>query len=263
MSFKYLLFFIFSSTFIFTNCSKPAGCIDKRALNYDPTIQVANASCTYPSLSLQFDFKVDSLPFEINRIYQIDGRATAFKIMQLYLSKIQLTRTDQSIANYDSLYPLLKKENNKVPLGEVYVESYERLQFKVGIPAVVNNQIAHYLYNPQHPLRLQTTDTMHFNTNDGYIFMRIEGKVDRNGDGIPNENESFDFRIGSNQLLQSVNLSLQKDIQLAQETIPVVIDVAQLIQNVDLQTEQHSHTFDNLPLASKIANNIANAFYIP
>ena len=242
-----------------SSCSKPAGCVDSRAVNHDPSITVANNTCVYPSIHLSFSLLVGNEPFEINRIYNIAGYNTAFKQFQCYLSGIELQRPDLSVANFDTLYPLLKENSSTFNLGEVYVETFERLRFNVGVDPLANANIAAYLYNPLHPLRLQSPDTMHWNTTDGYIFLKMVGKVDRNGDGIPNENEGFDLQIGSNQLLRSIDLAINKDVTEELESIDLELDVEWLLNNVDLQTEHYTHTLDSLALATKIANNIVGA----
>lgn len=257
---KYILIGSLGLMLLFINsCSKPAGCVDDKAINYDPTITVANSSCIYPSIQIQVDLKMGSLPFEINRIYNIGGHNTAFKVFQCYLSDIQLIREDQSYMNYDSLFPLLKEGNTTIPLGEGYVETFERLTFNVGVPPAENFQIGNYLNDPNHPLKIQLPDTMHWSLTDGYIFLKMVGKVDRNGDGIPNENEAFNMQIGTNDLLRSIDLTINKSIEKELETILLELDVEKLLLNVDLQTEQATRTTHNLPLATKIADNIIGA----
>lgn len=260
-----LLFALFL-LFLITNlqsCSEQVGCIDSKALNYDAAAQVASNNCSYPTLAIEFNFKLGNLPFEINRIYSINGYNTAFKEFQFYVSGVQLTRTDQTKVDFETLYPLVNTANPSFSLGEVYLESYERIAFNIGVDSSANASIATYLNNPNHPLYLQSPDTMHFNLNEGYIFLKMLGKVDRNGDGIPNENESFDFRIGSNALLKSVDLLINKTIYQAEESIQLEVDLEALLDSVDLQTERKTWTSDNLPLANKIASNIPKAIQIP
>jgi hypothetical protein len=260
------LLLIFCSIFFIINlqsCSKPVGCIDARAVNYDPAAEVANNDCRYPSLAVQFNFKLGNQAFEINRIYTINGYNTAFKEFQFYVSGVQLTRSDQSRVDFEALYPLINTANSSFSLGDAYLETYEQITFNVGIDATANTLISTYLNNTNHPLHLQSPDTMHFNINQGYIFLKMVGKVDRNGDGVPNENEAFDFRIGSDSLLQPIDLLINKTLSQAEESILLEIDIEALLNNVDLQTEQKTHTFDNLPLANKIANNIPTAITVP
>ena len=261
---KFLLILCFFSFVInLQSCSEQVGCIDSRALNYDPAAETASNDCLYPSLSVEFDFKLGNQTFEINRIYNINGYNTAFKEFQFYISGVQLTKSDQTILDFENLYPLMKTTKPSFSLGEAYLETYERIKFNIGVDSIANTFIADYLNNPNHPLQQQVPDTMHFNLNEGYIFLKMVGKVDRNGDGIPNENEAFDFRIGSNALLQTIDLLINKTLSQADEVIQLEIDVEALLNNVDLQTERKTWTSDNFLLASKIADNIPNAIQIP
>jgi hypothetical protein len=260
---KLLLIFC-SISFIISlqSCSEQVGCIDARAINYDSAAETASNDCRYPTLAVEFDFKLGNQPFEINRIYNINGYNTAFKEFQFYVSGVQLTRPDQTTVDFEMLYPLMSTANANFSLGDAYLETYERIQFNIGVDSTANTFISSHLNNPNHPLHVQTPDTMHFNLNEGYIFLKMVGKVDRNGDGIPNENEAFDFRIGSDSLLQSIDLLINKTLSQAEEVIQLEIDIEALLNNVDLQTEQKTWTFDNLPLATKIANNIPNAIQV-
>lgn len=260
-----LLFILSLVSFLISlqSCAEQVGCIDSRALNYDPTAETASNDCRYPSLAVEFDFKLGNQPFEINRIYNINGHNTAFKEFQFYVSGVQLIRPDQTTIDFETLYPLLKTGSPSFSLGKTYLETFERIKFNIGVDSTANTFIVDYLNNPNHPLQLQTPDTMHFNANEGYVFLKMVGKVDRNGDGIPNENETFDFRIGSNALLQSIDLAINKTLSQAEEVIQVEIDIEALLDNVDLQTEQKTWTSDNFPLANKIANNIPNAIQVP
>jgi hypothetical protein len=260
-----LLLILSSILFVISlqSCSEQVGCIDPRAINYAPAAEVASNDCSYPTLAVEFDFKLGNQPFEINRIYNINGYNTAFKEFQFYISEVQLTRSDQTTVDFEALYPLIKIASPSFSLGDAYLETYERIQFNVGVPSATNSLIATYLNDSNHPLHVQAPDTMHFNVNEGYIFLKMVGKVDRNGDGIPNENEAFDFRIGSNPLLQTIDLPINKTLSQAAECILIEIDIEALLNNVDLQTEQQTWTSDNLPLASKIANNIPVAIQIP
>ncbi|MCH2021838.1 MAG: hypothetical protein MK207_05100 [Saprospiraceae bacterium] len=241
-------------------CTKPAGCVDSKAINYDPSLTVANSSCIYPELILRINLIMGTLPFEINRIYNLGGYNTAFKVFQCYLSQIQFLSKNQIILSLDDYYPLLKEGNIDFNLGQVNVDHYENINFNIGIDPITNSNILNYLYDANHDLSLQSPDTMHWNSTDGYIFLKMVGKVDRNGDGIPNENESFDFQIGTNQLLRSIDLIINKHVNAESDTIELEFDIEKLFVNVDLQTEHGTKTIDNLPLASKIADNLMNAF---
>ena len=89
------------------------------------------------------------------------------------------------------------------------------------------------------------------------------GKIDRNADGIPNENESFDLRIGTNSLLRSVQFNLDKAIKGPSDTLRVQLNIANLLQGIDLPQESYTNSNQNIGLATRLADNIAAAFSIP
>jgi hypothetical protein len=260
-----LLLILSSISFLVSlqSCSEQVGCIDSRAINYDPAAETASNDCRYPSLAVEFDFKLGNQPFEINRIYNINGYNTAFKEFHFYVSKVQLTRSDQTTVDFETLYPLMSGANTSFSLGDAYLETYERITFNIGVDSIANRLISNYINDSNHPLQAQSPDTMHFNLNEGYIFLKMVGKVDRNGDGIPNENEAFDFRIGSNSLLQAIDLPLNKTLSQATEVIQLEMDIEVLLNNIDLQIEEKTWTSDNFILAAKIANNIPGSILIP
>ena len=262
MKHRQVLFFC-CTVLIFARCTRPVGCIDQSAYNYDPDAAVANASCRYPSLYLSFELLVDSLPFEINRIYSINGSATAFKQFQFYVSSINIKKESGDSLYLPALYPLIKAGQQQFFLSEIGLSSVQKLQFDIGIDAVNNNQITNFLMNAAHPLFIQVPDTMHFNFNDGYIFLKMLGKIDRNADGIPNENESFDLRIGTNSLLRSVQFNLDKAIKGPSDTLRVQLNIANLLQGIDLPQESYANSNQNIALATRLADNIAAAFSIP
>ncbi len=245
------------------HCSKPVGCTDKTAYNYDVNAAVANASCRYPSLFLSFDLVVDSLRFEINRIYTVGGLATAFKQFQFYASSFCVQKQSGDSLYFPSKYPLIKERQQYVFFAETGLDSLLNITFDVGLPPAINNQIGTFLNNPEHPLSLQVPDTMHLNYDDGYIFLKMQGKVDRNGDGIPNEHESFDLRIGTNALLRTIRLNLKTKVQGPKDTIHIRLDIAKLLQGLDLSSEAFTQSTDNIELATKIANNMEAAFSAP
>lgn len=259
---KRFFFYTLCAILSLQSCAERVGCIDPKAVNYDSNAQLASNDCVYPTLAIEFDFKMGNLPFEINRIYTINGHKTAFKELQFYISQIKLVRSDQTSIEVNNLYPLVKKTNTHIPIGTAFLETYEQLQFNVGVDPAANALITNYLTDASHPLALQSPDTMHLSLNEGYIFLKMVGKVDRNGDGIPNENESFDFRIGSNTLLQSIDLPIQKTLTESAEAIALEIDVAMLLDSVNLQIEKKTHTSDNFALAQKIAHNIPQAITV-
>lgn len=101
---------------------------------------------------------------------------------------------------------------------------------------------------------------MHFSISEGYIFLKLQGNVDRNADGFPNENEYFDYRIGTNSLLKSFSFNKQLIIDEATEIIEIDVDVLRLLENIDMQQYKDINQNSNFSQAILIADNILNAF---
>ncbi|MCP4440903.1 MAG: hypothetical protein GY810_18430 [Aureispira sp.] len=252
---------LFSITLFVSSCAKKTGCKDPLALNFDPEVEVANGTCTYPTLSLDISYKMGNLPFEINRIYTVDSSIIAFRTLQFYLSEFSLSKADNSLHTFEDSYIL----GNGLPsfkdsLGEIFVEDYSEFSCLLGVDEATNNQLNANLSSKSssHPLGVKSP-AMHWTNPAEYIFLQIKGKVDVNGDGIPSDNEDFVYEIGTNALLQSLSFPINKTFRDAQNTIALEIDVEQLVKGVDIKSERFTHSTDDFALASKIANNIVDA----
>jgi len=257
---KRLFLCLLSYSLLLVSCQEEVGCRSDTALNYSPQATVSNGTCLYPSLSLTVNLQWGSLPFEINRIYNLNGDNMAVKVMQCYFSNFDFVFNNPMDTTSSALnFHLLNKSATTIDLGKVPNNHLQALQFNVGVDSIANANIATYLNDMNHPLHVQSPDTMHWNTTDGYIFLKLTGKVDRNGDGIPNENESFEFEIGTNALLQPIELVLNQNFDKEQENISINFDVQRLFDNIDLQSEQSTHSTDSFALAQKIAQNIPQA----
>lgn len=246
----YFYFVFFCLTIILSSCSKNRGCKDPNAINYSAEAEAPNNSCIYPLVNLSVNLSWGSEPFEVNRIYNLQGYSTAVKNFQCFLSDFEITNANQEAQKITPNFHLLSAINPKTAPTEITASDIQRIDFLVGLNTNLN-QRAVSLVNSNPP--------MYWNTTDGHIFLKIQGKVDRNGDGIPNENESFNFEIGTADLLQSITLYPNKKLTKREETIYINFDVKKLFDNIDLQTEQSTQTTDDLPLATKMANNIQQA----
>ncbi len=252
---------ICASLFIFSCNKKEEGCKNPNAINFSPTAEVSIANCQFASLSIPIELTWGSLPFEVNRIYNLNGRNTAVKVFRAYWSNFRLSKSGNTSISTNLKYYLLDANNLNIDFGTIETNQIDSLSFGLGIDSLANANSSNFLTDNTHPLQAQAPDTMHWN-NGGYIFLKISGKVDRNGDGIPNENESFSFEIGTDALYQTLSLPTAKILTSIDEVIPIQIDILSLFDNVDLQTEQSTNSVDNPSLAQKIATNWANAIQI-
>jgi hypothetical protein len=98
---------------------------------------------------------------------------------------------------------------------------------------------------------------MHWNWNSGYRFLRIDGKVDTDGDGTMDE--TMAFHLGTNNMLQNVSLTAHKDVEKGSNMLHMEFDLAKLFEGVDLSTDFSTHTMNNPELAAAVRDNIPAA----
>lgn len=98
------------------------------------------------------------------------------------------------------------------------------------------------------PLNITNADDMHWSWNPGYIFVKVEAKVDTIPDGIALFDHNVVFHIGTDVNLQSLSLTdlnwSAVDGQLS--CLALKLDMQLFLQNngqnIDLKTEYTSHS---------------------
>lgn len=189
-----------------------------------------------------------------------DGQLINFETAQLYLSEFELLKAGGETVMLDTFF-LITREMRTFDLGEVPAGDYEGVRFYVGIDSVRNHADPSQ-YPNEHPLALQTP-SMHWSWNSGYIFLKIDAEVDtteaQDGSGL----KTAAFHIGMDQFRTPV--SLTKATQAPADggaTLHVKIDWREALRGLDLRTENHTMTMNNMPLARKVADNIPGMFEI-
>lgn len=94
-----------------------------------------------------------------------------------------------------------------------------------------------------------------------HIFSKIEGDVE----SVPNSNnfnEGFVYHLGLDELYQTVTIG--RNVTLTSDklsTVEVIINVQKLFdgstKQFNLLTENNTQTFDNMPLAVQVRDNLA------
>jgi hypothetical protein len=129
-----------------------------------------------------------------------------------------------------------------------------------------NNHSDPSAFPVESPLNILNSGGMHWSWNPGYIFMKVEARVDT----IPDGNALFDhnviFHIGRDVNLQSLSLSSlnwQKETDLI-STLPLKLDMVEFLDNgtqsIDLTTEFTSHSSGGQEVLSlKVIENFRDA----
>jgi hypothetical protein len=143
-------------------------------------------------------------------------------------------------------------------------DGFGSLTANLGVQSSVNHDDPAAFSNTS-MLNIINSNDMHWGWNPGYIFVKIEAKVDTIQDGIPLFNHNVIFHIGKDenlQLLSFANLNWQS--MGVDHTLPLKLDMALFLQNgaetIDLKTEYSSHTTAGQEaLSMKVITNFRDA----
>ena len=180
-------------TLIFQNCQAPTeGCLDLRATNFDVTASKAceKACCTYPSLVIAANYKVDTFGFYFDSTY-VDATNQKFRIVsaQMYLSGFQLVdataKVYQTIDSFslrratDTInalndYALVGKNvgfNFTIGAFSSTGVAFTKLKFRLGLDEGATKAIPTKMPTA-HPLSIKA-DSMYISSKNQYIFTKF------------------------------------------------------------------------------------------
>jgi hypothetical protein len=237
-------------------------------------------------VSFDLDAVFDGTPIssDPSTVYQLNGRNITLSTARLYLSEVTLLRDDGSEATFTSDNPVTvpaKDQNDndishivedqiilakhdlgisRYELGEVESGRYTGVRFKLGIDGL-NNRVDATQVPAGHPLAKQTDRNNHWSWNSGYIYLRLDGQVDGDGDGTTESN--WETHIGSTNFLNTISLANAFELGVGDDAeLHIVIDYAKFLADVDLgdPAQRLCHTMDNLPVAQKVKARVSEAF---
>lgn len=192
------------------------------------------------------------------------GRTISLNMAQLYISDIQLVRSDGSLYNITGKNILKTLEEQTFQVGEVPVGNYKSVRFKVGLPPQVNAMTPEASADSL----ILKKPAMWFGSTpqpDGYVFLNVQGKVDTSAD-LSHPPVPFVYKIGTNANYVQVTMGEQNfSVEEDKATFShIVIDYSKLFKGVTLnQAGQLSVTTvddNNTSIAQKIVNNIPSMF---
>ena len=131
--------------------------------------------------------------------------------------------------------------------GEGTPEDFTLLEGNLGVQASLNGSDPSAFPN-ENPLNISNSGGMHWGWNPGYIFMKVEAKVDTIPDGVALFDHNVVFHVGKDENMQTLSFSNIDWQQTADLTyhFPLKLDMQLFLQNgtqtIDLQTEFTSHT---------------------
>ncbi len=211
-------------------------------------------------LALEISYKVGNSNFDSSTVYTIGGTAIKFKTAHFYVSNIGIMDDESRSETFENTYLLVTPYQTEYNLGMISntdIHHLHEISFNLGIDSVTNHK------DPTAATGVLTiqSPSMHWSWNSGYIFLRIDAIVDRDGDGIP-ETNCF-YHIGTDSRLANVMKTTHMDLVDGHNHIMMNFDLANLFTGVNLATAATSTMTADPSLADAIEANIPSAFIIP
>ncbi|MGB0861892.1 MAG: MbnP family protein [Saprospiraceae bacterium] len=206
------------------------------------------------SLDFHFHPKVGAEDFSFSKVFDINGVATQFATAQFYVHGIELELEDETKSFENHL--LVKASQMVYSLGEVAKGTIKGIKFNVGVDSINNGQTeANFTSRTSDdPLSIQSPK-MHWNWNMGYIFVKLEGMFDNDGDGTPDT--PFEYHVGMNSMLRNIDLTANKAIMGDNMELMINVDYAQFFDGIDLKTNPTTHGMNAI-----FMDNIQSAFTV-
>ncbi len=218
---------------------------------------------TVQQLSFHIHDKVGNQAADYSTTFNdLAGRKLILSDFRYYLSNIVLIKNDGSEFPLTNVVLLVSPTEQDYMLAEVPVGDYKGFKMLYGLDSVTNHQDP-ATYPAGSPLAIQSPG-MHWDWNSGYIFSKIEGLCDTSLAGDGQADFQFFYHVGMDMMKRTVDMSNHPFSVKAgsDKELVLELDLLDILANVDLRTENETHTFNNMPLAEKIADNFSTSFTV-
>jgi len=260
ISTKWLLLLLASVTLFTTGCNKD-GCTDQNALNFDEKADNDDGSCEYAQGTIMMHWHAmwGEDPFEYSTDYTLDdGRVINFNVVRFYMSQFTLL-SDNGETTIPEVYHQFTPGAEMYSLGNVNTGTYTGLRFVVGVDEETNLSDP-TLWPSDHVLSIDYPTFDHWDWNKGYVFMKVEGNVDGSTPMTGTADSTLIYHVGTQNFARTV--TIPTTVSLAEggtSMYHIEIDVKDIFTGLDMGVDFDTHTGNNMPLATEVADNFANA----
>jgi hypothetical protein len=191
----------------------------------------------------------------------VEGYKVQFTTLKFYLEDVRngaMQLTDAMLFDYDARGTLLYQ-------GQGDVNNFSNLEANLGVGPAYNNSDPTAFPNDSW-LNIANSNDMHWGWNPGYIFVKVEARVDT----IPDANDVFDHYVvlhaGLNENLESVSFSNLNWVATGSKThqLSLELNMSEFLQSsihtIDLRTEGSTHSAPGQEvLTAKVMENFREA----
>ncbi|MGB0403272.1 MAG: MbnP family protein [Salibacteraceae bacterium] len=248
---------------LFGSCKKE-GCTDSTAINYSSDAKKDDGSCRFEVTPAGVSYDIKSTmgsnqSFTYNEPFKADnGLMIEFTLCQMYLSDLALTNKSGVRTTYPETYQLIKPTQSIYYVTDLEPNTYSDFSFGFGIDSVTNNTKQPQDFEVSHVLSYQDP-SMHWGWAQKYIFIKLEGKFDSDGDNVPDAD--FQFHVGDDKYYAEITeyFAFFDLLNGNTTTIDMNINWSKFLNGVDLKATPKAHVTN--AVSDEIIKNLPDAFY--
>lgn len=234
------------------------------------------------------DAKVHGVKDELinfKRDYRIKGRLLTLHSAHMYISEVTLLKADGTSQTFKDetsfTFEAKDAKGERVPhtvlekvflfrhsygqdehfLGLVEAGEYTGIRFKMGLEGLNNRIEAEQVSAAAHPLGSRGDFTTYWSPEKGYIFLRLDGRVDTNHDDALDA--TWAVHLGTSEFVHTLEFAHPFTLRTGESSeIHLDVNYAQFLAGLDYgnPSDLICYTTNNLPVARKVQAEIPKAF---
>ncbi len=230
-------------------------------------INCNNSKDSISTLKMNYSFSIGKNAFEFDKSYPYAlGGNFKISFLAFYVSDIVLINDLGEEIHLPNSYRLFENDNFSQSLPSIPSGNYKEIRFSYGVPERVNTQSGSEAviatdYPQESPLNPATN--MYWGWANGYIFSKIEGRIDTDENGSFGDpgDVLFSYHPGNDALFRTVSYPISLQAKENQESrIDVKIDLLALISNCDFLTQPFAHPASNSGTEFEAAKKLVDAW---
>jgi len=198
---------------------------------------------------------------ELNQTFELnDSTDIQFTDIRFYMSNI----SSQSVVKKDYVLYDYGYTGGQLFTIEGTPADFTNFSALVGVPASVNNSDPS-AFPSNSPLNIANANDMHWGWSFGYIFIKIEARIDTIPDGIPLFDQALTYHVGTNAYTGNLAFPQLTWDDSHAHTARLWLDLQHFISHpttpIDVYTEQTTHSgAGQEALTQKVLDNFIDSF---
>jgi hypothetical protein len=219
-------------------------------------------------VTVRFNFTFGTQPLVYNQEYLLEGKTIKLELVKFYVSLPALQKATGEWVSFTDPYHLVDLNQPVMRAGKLPKGDYTALQLGIGVDSTRNIQsdplaIPATDYPTDHPLNASAD--MWWGWATGYIFVKLEGRLDANGNGTYSdiEDKAISYHPGVAALYTPLLLNKSFSVSGESTELTIQVDMEKLLFNLDLLNNPFAHpnsvNHPEYPFAQRMMDNFPYA----